>query len=100
MTKEEYLKEWGWQSEPYNTEFDVWTHKRFPGSKYKLNRAFDKMKEVEEKSSTPVLIVQHDDPSAKEKVQDFLWKAGILKPTRSQLMERLDKAVTESASSQ
>lgn len=69
--KEKYLKEWSWESsfsEEYR--FDVWTHKRWPNIKYKLDRAYDVMKQ-NEPSFKPALTANVNNEKEMNKVKYF-----------------------------
>lgn len=73
---EDYLISWFWEKEARDTGFDVWTHSKFPGRKYTIGGAYEKMKRIEP-SAEPVLTVSYDDPDGARKLNDFFEAQGI-----------------------
>jgi len=79
--KHAYLTEWGWRTEEHQAGFTVYFHTRFPGTKYRIGKAYEKMK-ANEPSMEPVLTVQKDDPEAAEKIRALMDSYGIPLPPK------------------
>ncbi len=77
--KHTYLEEWGWQTEEHPAGFTVYFHTRFPGFKYKLEKAYEKMK-ANEPSMEPVLTIQKGDPEGAAKLRALMGEYGIPLP--------------------
>lgn len=75
--KRNYLLQWYWTEESHPDGFKVYSHDRFPGRKYRLNRACEVMKE-NEPSTEPIMTISKDDPNGVEKLKEFL--TSILDP--------------------
>lgn len=75
--KHDYLTRWHWETEQHPDGFLIYSHRRFPGVKYKLNSAYQKMKE-NQPSLEPVLVIQNDDPNGIDKLKNFMKENGII----------------------
>lgn len=89
--KHEFMMQWHWNCEPHEDGFNIYSHKNFPGKKYKLDRAYEVMKEEEKRFLSSVRIF--------ENTQEGLEAAGeyldsILRPEQHKKKEAA-KALSE-----
>ena len=75
--KHDYLMQWHWETEQHPDGFLIYSHIRFPLLKYKLNAAYQKMRE-NQPSLEPVLVIQNDDPEGIYKLKKFMTDNGII----------------------
>lgn len=69
--KRAYLLKWMWTEEDHPDGFKIYSHNRFQGKKYKIDRAYEVMKE-NEPSLEPVITARIDNPEEMAKMKDFL----------------------------
>lgn len=74
---EDYLQSCHWKKEAHPEGFDVWTHHKFPRSKYKLEAAYMKMKSVMKRVLQQALVIQKDDPDGERKLKEFFDSKGF-----------------------